>query len=125
MGVRQLKFEPLGGDLVRTMGVTGPLTGLSNGELTMVPLGLEFESGDEAQLEFSRHYDAPQEPFDLFEGAVIAAGRYQWDRARLSFESSGARMLGFELSASRGAFYTGKSTEVEGSLRVVSRRTST
>ena len=117
MGVRQLKFEPLGGDLVRTMGVTGPLTGLSNGELTMTPLGLEFDSGDEVAVEFSRQYDVPQEPFDLFEGAVIPAGRYQWDRAELQFESSGARMLAIDFSVSTGGFYTGHSTEFGGGVR--------
>lgn len=117
MHVRRFKFDVLRGDLVRTMGQTGPLTGLSNGVISTTPFGLEFDSGDEVSLEFSRQYDAPQEAFDLFDGAVIPAGRYQWDRAELQLESSGARTLGFDLNVSTGGFYTGESTELSGTLR--------
>jgi hypothetical protein len=117
IGVRQFRFDVLSGDLVRTMGQTGNLVGLSNGELSTTPFGLDFNSGDEVAVEFTREYDAPQEPFDLFDGAVIPAGRYQWDRAEFQFESSGGRMVGVDFSVSTGGFYTGHATEVSGGLR--------
>jgi hypothetical protein len=117
MGVRRLKFEPLSGELVRTMGVRGPFAGLTSGSLTSTPLGLEFQSGDEIGVELSRHYDAPSEPFDLLDDVFIDARRYQWDRAELQFESSSARRIGVDFALGTGGFYTGRSTEMEVSLR--------
>lgn len=115
--VRQLKFDPLSGELVRTMGATGPFSGLNNGALSSTPLGLEFDSGDELTVGFRREYDAPDEAFELFDDAVIAPGRYAWNRAELEFQSSSARRIGLDLNVSRGGFYTGRSTEIELSLR--------
>ncbi len=115
--VRQFKLNVLNGNLVRTMGARGPLRGLSNGSISTSPFGLEFDSGDEVSIEFTREYDAPQETFDLFDGAEIDAGRYAWNRAELQVQSSSARTLGFDVSVSRGGFYSGRSTELSASLR--------
>ncbi|MBL0170072.1 MAG: carbohydrate binding family 9 domain-containing protein [Gemmatimonadaceae bacterium] len=117
MHVRQFKFDVLSGNLVRTMGATGPLTGLSNGSISTSPLGLEFESGDEISIEFKREFDAPTEAFDLFDGAEVEAGRYAWNSTELQFQSSSARTIGVDASVARGGFYTGRSTELSASLR--------
>ena len=117
LGVRKFKFEALSGDLVRTLGSTGPLSGLSNGSLTTSPFGLEFESGDEIKIEFNRRYDAPDEAFDLFDGAEIAAGRYAWNSAQIEYQGSPARRVGLDVTLARGGFYTGRSSELTASLR--------
>jgi hypothetical protein len=117
MNVRRLKFEPLRGELVRTMGVHSSFSGLTSGSLRSTPLGLEFQSGDELSVELSRHYDSPAESFALLDDVFIDAGRYQWDRAGVQFESSSARRVGLDFAAGTGAFYTGRSTEIEVSLR--------
>ena len=117
MHVRQFKFNLLGGDLVRTMGQTSALSGLSNGRLTTTPFGLEFDSGDEISVDFTRSYDAPQADFDLFDGAVIETGRYAWNRAKIDVQSSSARTISVDLAVSRGGFYTGRSSELELSVR--------
>ena len=115
--VRRLKLEVLNGDLVRTAHNNRPLSGLSNGSLTTTPFGLEFESGDEISIEFNRQYDAPDEPFDLFDGAQIAAGRYAWNRAQVEYQGSSARRVGLDVTVASGGFYTGRSTEMNASLR--------
>lgn len=116
LGVRQLTISPLGWSYVRSLGGSGR-TGLNNASLTIVPLGVEFESGDEVELSLEREYDVPDEPFELFPGADVAAGRYRWDRAELDIVTSGARPLIAEVQASVGQFYTGRAWEAEGSLR--------
>jgi hypothetical protein len=116
MHVRQFKFSLLDGELVRTMGTTGPLVGLTNGSISTTPFGLEFDSGDELSIELTREYDAPRESFDVFDDVSIAPGRYAWDATELRFESSSARMIGVDLSYTRGRFYTGRSAEIDASL---------
>ncbi len=115
--VRRLKVQPLSGELVRTLSAAGPLSGLANGNLTSSPLGFEFDSGDELEVKFTRRYDAPDESFDLFDGAEIAAGRYAWNRAELEYKGSPARRLGLDVTVARGGFYTGESSEINASLR--------
>ena len=117
LGVRRLKFEPLRGELVRTMGSSSALAGLTNGSLRSTPFGVEFDSGDEVSVELSRHYDAPPDAFDLVDDVFVQPGRYHWDRGEVQFKSSSARTLSLELTAGTGGFYTGRSTELAVSLR--------
>ena len=116
-GVRQLKFNVLGGELVHTMSGNGALQGLSNGSLSSTPLGLAFNSGDEISVSLKRNYDAPDEAFDLFDDAVVSAGRYAWNRVEFEYQGSSARRVGLDVTVSRGGFYTGRSTEAKVSLR--------
>jgi len=117
MHVRQLKLNVLSGELVRTMGTPGALAGLNNGNLSTTPFGLEFDSGDEISVALKRQYDAPDEDFELFDGAMVTSGRYAWNRAEVEYQGSSARRVGVDVTVSRGGFYTGRSTEVELSVR--------
>lgn len=117
MHVRQFKFNLLEGELVRTMGERGPFIGLTNGSISTTPFGVEFDSGDEFSVQFSREYDVPQEEFDLFDDAIVVAGRYAWNRTEISYEGSSARRVGLDASFSRGGFYTGRSNEADIELR--------
>ncbi|CAA9316302.1 MAG: hypothetical protein AVDCRST_MAG11-1791, partial [uncultured Gemmatimonadaceae bacterium] len=112
LGVRKLRFNALSWDYVQALG-----GGLSNAFFAVTPLGAEFESGDEVELSLERAYDAPGEPFELFPGASVPAGRYRWDRVELDVTTSGARPLVAEGSVSAGQFYDGRSWAAEGSLR--------
>ena len=115
--VRQLKFNLLSGELVHTLSNEGALQGLSNGSLSTTPLGLEFNSGDEISVSFKRRYDAPDEAFELFDDAVVSAGRYAWNRVEVEYQGSSARRVGADVTVSRGSFYTGQSTDAELSVR--------
>jgi hypothetical protein len=91
---------------------------LSNASFEVRPLGIEFESGDEIEVNLQRYYDVPDEAFELFPGAEVAAGRYRWDRVEVGVGTSGARVLSADVSVSAGDFYAGRSWEAEGALRL-------
>ena len=90
----------------------------SHSSFGISPIGGELESGDEFALTLQRFEDAPDEAFEIFPGDTIAAGRYWYNRAELSFESSAGRPVGLDLTLSAGDFYTGTGTEVEATLTV-------
>ena len=116
VGVRRLLLNVLGWNYVRSLGGSGRW-GLSNATFTVTPLGAELESGDEFELSVVRSYDVPDEPFELFPGAEVRAGRYRWDRVQLDVLTSGARPLVAEATASAGEFYDGRSWEAAAALR--------
>jgi hypothetical protein len=77
------------------------------------PLGGEFESGDQFEVNFQRELDAPPDTFEVFGDVSVPAGRYWWSRWELQYETSQARALSAGLHLSWGGFYGGKSTEIE------------
>jgi len=110
--VRQLSFNLLEWSYVRHLDARG----LSNAQLEVRPLGAEFESGDEFELNFSREYDVPDEDFELIPGATVTAGRYAWDRVALGISTSRARTFAGDFEVSTGEFYSGRAWEAEGTL---------
>lgn len=90
----------------------------SHAAYSIVPLGAEFESGDAFDVFLKREEDDPAQPFEIFPGDSIAAGRFAWYRTELQFSSSAGRPVGLDLTASAGGFYTGHSTSLEPVLTV-------
>jgi hypothetical protein len=90
----------------------------SHSSFAVSPLGGELESGDEFAVTLQRFEDAPDEAFEVFPGDTIAAGRYWYNRAEVSVESSAGRPVGVDLTLSAGDFYTGTGTEVQATLTV-------
>lgn len=110
--VRQLGFNLLQWNYVRHLDGRG----LSNAEFQVRPLGAEFESGDEFEVNLGREYDVPDQDFELIPGATVTAGRYHWDRLSLDISTSRARWVAANGEASIGEFYSGRAWEVDGSL---------
>ncbi len=107
-GIRRLMITPLNAD------ITTDLDGvLDNASYEIRPLGIEFESGDEVELNVQRRLDAPRDSFELFDGTIIGPGHYWWNRVEAQFQSSSARPVVVELQASTGDFYTGRASELE------------
>ena len=79
----------------------------------MRPLGIEFESGDDAELRLERELDVPADSFELFPGSDIPPGRYGWNRVAAEFSSSDARPVVVDVEASAGAFYNGDGEELQ------------
>jgi len=100
--VRQLQFTLL--DWIYTERLEG---GLSNAEFQVTPLGINFESGDQVELQLQRQGDAPIEAFDVWDGTTIAPGNYWYDRWQVSYEGSAHRPVRVNATASFGKFYTG------------------
>ena len=90
----------------------------SHASFELSPLGGELESGDEFAITLQRFEDSPDEAFEIFPGDTIAVGRYGWNRAEATVESSAGRPVGFDLQLSAGNFYTGSGTEVQAALTV-------
>jgi hypothetical protein len=80
------------------------------------PFGIEFNGGEELELNFQRFVDVPDEPFEIFPGSVIPRGNYRYDRVEARYLSAAGRRWTYDLTASTGQFYDGTSTEVEASL---------
>ncbi len=83
------------------------------------PIGGEFHSGDQFEVNFQRQLDAPADTFEVFPGVAVPPGRYWWSRWNLQYETSQARALSVWAMVDWGGFYGGRSTEValQGSWR--------
>ena len=112
-GIRRLQITFIEWDVTTHLDGTR-----SHSSFAVSPLGGELESGDDFALTLQRFEDAPDEAFEIFPGDTIAIGRYWWDRAELTFESSAGRPVGFDLEVSAGDFYSGSGTEVQAALTV-------
>ncbi len=113
--VRRLRLNALGWQYIERLG-----GGVDNASFSVQPLGAQFEDGSEFAVRMARRVDAPDDAFELFPGAMIDRGDYRWTRVEGEWNSSPARMLTFEVDASTGGFYRGRSSDVsiEAGLRV-------
>lgn len=114
--IRRLEFDLL------SYNVVWDLDGrLSNASFEVKPLGLQFQSGDQFEINVQRAFDAPDEAFEIFPGTTLAAGPYWWNRVEVQYSGNEARPVRYSVNASTGAFYDGRSSEVSVGMRV--RRT--
>lgn len=103
-----------GGEIVRNYRFelspqvwTDPDGDLISAGLSVVPFAVEWESGDEFELEFEAEHDRPPADFELEDGIVVAAGSYSWERLEADFSTSEARPLALGASAAYGGYYDG------------------
>jgi hypothetical protein len=111
-GIRRLNFVLLDWSIATNLDQT-----LNHADFEVRPLGADFESGDEFEINLQHGRDVPTEDFELFTGTDIRSGSYQWQRIQMQFHTSDARRLGFDLGASTGGYYDGNGPEVEMTLR--------
>ncbi len=76
------------------------------------PVGGQFQTGDQFELNFQRQLDAPADTFEVFTGVRVPPGRYWWNRWELQYQTSAARALSGWILLAWGGFYGGRSTEV-------------
>lgn len=110
--VRQLQFTLLDYSYVQRIG-----GGMSTASFEISPLGVNFNSGDELQLQLSREGDAPTEAFEVFEGTMVQPGTYWFDRWELSYEGSARRAVQVNAQASFGQYYDGDGENYEVELQ--------
>jgi hypothetical protein len=72
-----------------------------------VPLSFTLRSGESFEFNIQRRADDLEEPFELFEGAEIPAGRYWFTRWVVEASSFSARPLSGSVEVSGGQFYLG------------------
>jgi hypothetical protein len=120
-GVRKVEFKLLEWEVSHYIG-----GGLNFATYEVSPLGIEFNTGEQVSIELQREIDVPQVAFDIWEKETAAgtqritipAGRHDWDRAGVHFESSYGRPVSVNAEASVGGFYTGTSTTVDAGVDV-------
>jgi hypothetical protein len=111
-GIRRLLFNALEWNIVENLDGTG-----NNASYAVQPFGAQFESDDRIELQLQRVQDRPGEVFAIFPGTTIAPGGYQWQRVELELSGSPKRRFVPTMTASRGGFYDGRSTELSASVR--------
>lgn len=108
--VRQLRFS-IAPQLITDMGGTTQTQSLS-----IRPLGIDWESGEELRLTVAPQRERLNEDFDIQTGVTIPAGTHDFVRYALSFETSDKRDLSTRLSVSTGTFYDGDRTDYRAAL---------
>ena len=86
---------------------------LETGEVEVQPFGLEWESGDELQVEITRTEERLSDPFEISDGIVIPMGSYGYWDYRLEYLSAVRREVSVESRVTMGEFFDGDSTRYE------------
>ena len=73
---------------------------------------IDFESGDEWQMEVTDAYERLDEEFEPADGVVIPVGGYDSVELRTSYRLGPQRRLSGTVNASRAGYYDGRRTEV-------------
>ncbi len=108
--VRQLHYEAIG------QVVTGVDDRLQSALLTLQPLGLEWDSGDELRLQVIPQREVLDSGFQISDGVFVPVGDYTWTRARVEFESALKRPVSCNLALEGGSFYDGHREDAEAEL---------
>ena len=75
--------------------------------VSTIPLGIDWESGDELRFTATPQREVLFEDFEIFEGVVIPTGDYDYVRYGVRFETSVKRPVSTEFGVDTGTFYTG------------------
>lgn len=89
--------------------------------LTLTPIEIEFESGEEIELSISRNFERLSTGFDILrdESVIIPPGDYRAWRVNIEFETAPYRMFSTEIEYTYEGFWTGKRNiyELSGDFR--------
>ncbi len=106
-GIRRFIIDAFSAEVYwRTAG------GLDHAQYNLSPFGVEFESGDEIQLEFYHLEDVPVDSFDVA-GIPVPPGRYGYNRAELELSTTDSRIVSADFEVSVGRFYGGDAVRGE------------
>jgi hypothetical protein len=82
--------------------------------------GIDFQSSDRWNVDYTRSYEFLSEPFEISEGVVLPRGGYDFQDVRTSYALGQQHRLSGNLTLLAGSFYGGDRTEAsyDGRLRV-------
>lgn len=83
--------------------------------LNTAGLGMDFQDGSMASLEVTDRFERLDEPFSV-RGVQVAAGRYDFTEASVSYTLSGARAISGRVNVSGGEYFGGDRRSFGGSL---------
>jgi hypothetical protein len=81
-------------------------------------LGIQFESGDELNINFQRKFERLDEPFTIHEEVSILTGDYRMNTWMLGGNTASHRIVTASIFLTRGTFWSGHRTSYEASLNV-------
>ena len=81
------------------------------------PWNWEFESGEDLEFNFMLSGDRPEEDFEISDDVEVPAGKHEWARGGVQFETAEKRRVSGELSFWTGDFYDGTMDFYEASLK--------
>ncbi|MDX2430467.1 MAG: DUF5916 domain-containing protein, partial [Bacteroides sp.] len=81
--------------------------------VSLTPLNVNFESGDEAELKLEPQGELLKESFEIADGVVIEPGAYHWMRYGLEASTASKRALNGSAEYSFGGFYGGRLDQIE------------
>jgi hypothetical protein len=113
-----LRFSPRpqGSRLVRKYYYNGGLTYITTGTGRLetrnatANFRIEFQNGDNFNLDYDRNYELLEAPFRIVPGVTIPVGGYGFAQGGVSYQLGTQRPVSGTLSVSRGTFYTGDQT---------------
>ena len=88
----------------------------------LVPLKVQFESGDALEFQWAPQYEWLPGPFEIVEGLAILPGAYRFTRWNLEAQTSPHRPVQAGSTTGLGRFYNGHLTQWENYLRWTSPR---
>jgi hypothetical protein len=88
------------------------LEGRRETQLARATFGIEFQSGDKFNLDYTRNFEFLEEPFPIGEDVVIPVGAYDFQSLNTYYELGRQRKYSGRINFSHGSFYDGQRTEV-------------
>jgi hypothetical protein len=79
---------------------------------------MEFESGDQWTVEYTRSFEALKNEFEVAKDVTVPVGAYDFDRLRTTYQLGSQRRMSGWVTAGRGSFYAGTLTELSWRGRV-------
>ncbi len=128
LGIRETYGEIMVGPRPAKWGIMQVLTGVSldrilnhqnvreTQEITLTPLRVRFNSGEEFSYSTSRHDELLTNNFRIFEGVVIPPGDHDWRSHTLKMKTKGSRTLWSEASYRWGGFFGGERQDMMAGL---------
>ncbi|HEY6219583.1 MAG TPA: DUF5916 domain-containing protein [Gemmatimonadaceae bacterium] len=115
LGIRQLDLTPIPSWDIFTdrRGSLANSSTWQTADFEWHAFGGELQSGDQFELNVRRELDATSSAFEIFPGAMVAAGRYWWTTADVQYQTSTGRAVSVEATASTGDFYDGRASGAE------------
>jgi hypothetical protein len=83
---------------------------------TFTPLGLSFHTGQRLQYNLTSNFERLFQPFGIHKGITLPQGDYSFIQHAVSFRSSSNRPLTYSIEYDKGAFYSGDSDQLIGTL---------
>ncbi len=81
-----------------------------------IPLGLQFETGDQFELGFNPQYERLDEEYEIQPGIVVPTGEYRYTSWVAALETAQRRRVALDVAVRWGRFYDGDLTVVESEL---------